>query len=138
MRKSGTSKNGHFSAKAYAGIHTVLLALDCKPERRRGLLGFSIQRSVGAGGQPKWLRSLKVFKSVVPHPEETHAPNDPQQPAPFYSDKFPVQSFLWGDYAASPGTAYTFRILPRYGQPGALTTEADDEVTVTIETEKEW
>jgi hypothetical protein len=137
MRKSGTSKNGDFSVKVYAGIHTVLLALDCKPERQKGLLGFSIQRSV-ADGQPKWLRSLKVFKSVVPHPEDTHDPKDPQLPARSYSDQFPVQSFLWGDYGASPGTAHTFRILPRYGKPGALTTADDDEMSVTIKTEQEW
>jgi PLD-like domain len=51
---------------------------------------------------------------------------------------FPVQSFLWGDYGAEPGTRYRFRILPMYGRPGALTTDPDDEIKIEIDTEKEW
>ena len=30
------------------------------------------------------------------------------QAGTFYPDKFPVQSFLWGDYASPPGTQYRF------------------------------
>jgi hypothetical protein len=45
-----------------------------------------------------------------------------------------VQSFLWGDYAASPGTSYRFRILPMFGTPGALTTDPKDEIKLEITT----
>lgn len=140
MRKAGASPNGDFSAKAIAGIHTVLVALNCKDERRHGLMGFAWQReTVGSGGAgPKWLRSLKVFKSIVPDPKNARDPTDPAKPARFYTDKFPIQSFLWGDYGAMPGTTYRLRILPMYGKPGALTTDANDEVSITIETEREW
>ena len=135
-----TQSSGDFKAKAIAGTHTVLIALDCVEGRRKGLKGFSFQREmVGAGSTgAKFLRSQKVFKSVVPDPKNAHDPADPTKPARFYTDKFPVQSFLWGDYAASPETKYRFVIRPMYGTPGALTTDPADELSFEITTEKEW
>jgi phosphatidylserine/phosphatidylglycerophosphate/cardiolipin synthase-like enzyme len=135
-----TQTSGDFKAKAIAGTHTVLIALNCAEGRRKGLKGFAFQREiVGAGGTgPKFLRSQKVFKSVVPDPKNAHDPADPTKPARFYTDKFPVQSFLWGDYAASPGTRYRFVIRPMYGTPGALTTDPADELSFEITTETEW
>ena len=108
MRQTQASSNGDFNAKAIAGTHTVLIALNCKDQRRKDLKGFAFQREVvGPGGTgPKWLRSQKVFKSVVPDPEErARSDADPTKPARFYTDDFPIQSFLWGDYAAAPGHA---------------------------------
>jgi phosphatidylserine/phosphatidylglycerophosphate/cardiolipin synthase-like enzyme len=138
MRVSGG--DGDFRAKAIAGTHTVLIALDCPEARRQGLKGFAFQREiVGAGSQgPKFLRSQKVFKSVVADPKNAHDPADPSKPAKFFTDKFPVQSFLWGDYAASPGTLYRFLVQPMFGAPGALTTDPRDEIKFEIATEKEW
>ena len=140
MRARADSPNSNFHAKAIAGTHTVLLALDCAEPRRQGLLGFAIQREqIGSASTgPKWLRSLKVFKSIVPDPKNAKDPANPTRQKPFYTNEFPIQSFLWGDYAASPATAYRFRILPMYGKPGALTSNAQDEVKVEITTEKEW
>ncbi|HEV2834270.1 MAG TPA: hypothetical protein VGW58_03075, partial [Pyrinomonadaceae bacterium] len=59
-----TKEQGDFKVKAIAGTHTILIALDCAEERRRGLLGFGFKRGVvgSKNGGPKWLRSLKVFK----------------------------------------------------------------------------
>jgi len=129
-----------FEAKSYSGTHTVLVALNCSEERRKGLMGFAFEREmIGAGGTgPKWLRSQKVFKSVVPDPKSAVDPNDPRKSQRFYTNDFPIQSFLWGDYAATPGTAYRFRILPMYGKPGALTSDPQDELKLEIHTEKEW
>ena len=108
MRQTQASSNGDFNAKAIAGTHTVLIALNCKDQRRKGLKGFAFQREmVGPGGTgPKWLRSQKVFKSVVPDPKNAHDP-DRSRPSRrrFYTNKFPIQSFLWGDYAARAGHA---------------------------------
>lgn len=138
MRTVTTS--GDFKAKVIAGTHTVLMALDCAEGRRKGLKGFAFQREVvGAGSTgPKFLRSQKVFKSVVPDPKNAHDPADPTKPARFYTDKFPVQSFLWGDYAASPATTYRFIVQPMYGSAGALTTDPKDELKFEITTEREW
>jgi phosphatidylserine/phosphatidylglycerophosphate/cardiolipin synthase-like enzyme len=138
MRVSGG--DGDFKAKAIAGTHTVLIALDCPEARRKGLKGFAFQREIAGPGSagPKFLRSQKVFKSVVPDPKNAHDPADPSKPAAFYTDKFPVQSFLWGDYAASPGTNYRFVVQPMYGTPGALTTDPQDAINFEITTEQEW
>jgi len=140
MREIVKPNKGGFEAKAIAGIHTVLIALNCPEARRKGLMGFAFEREmVGPNSKgPKFLRSQKVFESVVPDPKNARDPNDPSKPAAFYTDKFPVQSFVWGDYAASPNTTYRFRILPMYGPPAALTTDPNDEIKFNITTEKEW
>ena len=128
-----------FEARAISGTHTILIALNCPDEVRRELKGFAFEREVvGGSNGPKFLRSQKVFKSVVPDPKNAHDQNDPTKPQAFYTDKFPVQSFLWGDYSASPDTSYRFRIQPMYGNPGALTTDPKDEIKVEVTTEREW
>lgn len=129
MRTSSTPTARGFKAKAISGTHTVLIALDCPEAARSGMLGFAFERGVVGAGRGKHLRSQKVFRSVVP---------DPRNSGPFYTDKFPVQSFLWGDYAAAPATKYRFRIQPMYGKPGQLTTDPNDEIRVEIATESEW
>jgi phosphatidylserine/phosphatidylglycerophosphate/cardiolipin synthase-like enzyme len=129
-----TNSNGDFSVKAIAGTHTVLLAFDCKPTLRTQLMGFAVRRET-PGQPPRWLPSMKVFKSVVPDPLQAAHPNDPQQPAPFTTREHPIQSFLWGDYTAKPDTEYDFVIVPMFGKPGALVPQA--ELPVTIRTEKE-
>ena len=117
------SSGGDFRVKAIAGTHTILMALDCKEARRHGLLGFAFKREV-VGGGAKWLRSLKVFKSVVPVPNDPL--NDPDKPQKRYSTReHPIQSFLWGDYTAQPDTEYKFTIVPMYGAPGALQPDAE-------------
>src|SRR6185295_14764443 len=140
MRTNSNTTVRGFEAKAISGIRTILIALNCPDAVRKGLKGFAFEREmVGPNSTgPKFLRSQKVFKSVVPDPKNAHDPNDPTKPQAFYTDRFPVQSFLWGDYAASPGTTYRFRILPMFGNPGALTTDPKDEMQLEITTEKEW
>jgi phosphatidylserine/phosphatidylglycerophosphate/cardiolipin synthase-like enzyme len=136
--RSKTTERG-FEAKAISGTHTILIALNCPDAVRTGLKGFAFEREiVGSDKGPKFLRSQKVFKSIVPDPKKAHDPSDPTKPQAFYTDKFPVQSFLWGDYAASPGTSYRFRILPKFGNPGALTSDLKDEIKLEVTTEKEW
>lgn len=128
---------GDFKAKAIAGTHTVLIALDCADQARKGLMGFAFRReSVGkAGTGSKWLRSLKVFKSIVPDPKNAKDPKDPGKPARFSTWEHPVQSFLWGDYTADPDTLYKFSIVPMYGKPGAL--KPAPALDFEIRTEKE-
>jgi phosphatidylserine/phosphatidylglycerophosphate/cardiolipin synthase-like enzyme len=127
---------GDFRAKAIAGTRTILIALDCKPARRNKLLGFGFFREVvGQAGGGKWLRSQKVFKSIVPNPKEARDPNDPTQPLRISTEEHPIQSFLWGDYTAEPNTRYKFRVVPMYGQPGALQPAPALEFEVTTEKE---
>ena len=124
-----TASQGDFKVKAIAGIRGVLLAIDCPEQRRAGLRGFAFKRGVAGSGQPaKWLRSTKVFEAVEPNPKEPGKR--------FYTNEHPIQSFLWGDYGAEPGTAYRFEVYPMYGEPGAL--KPDPPVTFEIRTEEEF
>jgi phosphatidylserine/phosphatidylglycerophosphate/cardiolipin synthase-like enzyme len=130
-------QQGDFRVKAIAGTRAVLIALDCAEPRRHGLLGFAFKREVVDAPQTgfKWLRSLKVFKSVVPNPQDERDPNDPSKPMRFSSWLHPIQSFLWGDYTAQPDTRYKFTIVPMYGQPGSL--DPQPGLSFEIRTEKE-
>ncbi|MBV9393480.1 MAG: hypothetical protein JOZ84_03625 [Methylobacteriaceae bacterium] len=140
MRVTAKSANGDFQARAIAGTHAITMALNCQEGRCKGLMGFAFQRETVGNGKAglQWSRSQKVFKSLVPDPKSEHDPKNPSQRKPFYTNEFPVQSFLWGDYGASPGTTYRMRILPMYGKPGALKSDPKDEIKIEIETEKEW
>jgi phosphatidylserine/phosphatidylglycerophosphate/cardiolipin synthase-like enzyme len=138
MRSKTVTTERGFKAKAIGGTHVILIALDCPEPMRKGLKGFAFKRELVGGNQAaKFLRSQKVFKSVVPDPKNAHDPNHPDKPLAFFTDKFPVQSFLWGDYAAAPGQTYRFRIMPMFGNPGALTTDPKDEINLEVSTEKE-
>jgi phosphatidylserine/phosphatidylglycerophosphate/cardiolipin synthase-like enzyme len=129
-----------FRVLAISGTRTILFALDCPDTRRKGLKGFAFAREVvgPASTGPKWLQSQKVFKSIVPDPKNARDPRDPSKPRRFYTNEFPIQSFLWGDYGALPDTLYHFRIVPMYGKPGDLSSEPKDEIHVEIRTEKEF
>jgi phosphatidylserine/phosphatidylglycerophosphate/cardiolipin synthase-like enzyme len=130
------ASSGNFTVKAFAGIRGVLLAIDCPETSRTGLRGFAVKRGVVGSTQPaKWLRSTKVFKKIEPDPKNAKDPADPSKPKRFYTNDHPIQSFLWGDYAAEPDTNYHFDIYPMYGAPGALLPAAP--VSFDIRTEKE-
>lgn len=133
MRTLIASSNGEFQLKVIAGTHTILMALNCPDARRRGLHGFSFYRRRVGDSSGRWLPSQKVFKTVVPDPSQQVDGEDPV----FSTEQHPVQSFLWGDYTAEPATQYEFRILPRYGTPDALSTQDEDVLEVTVETEPE-
>jgi len=132
--------HGAFRAKAIAGTHVVLIAIDCPEPLRHGLMGFAFRREiVGAkNGGAKWLRSLKVFKSVVPDPKNAKDPRDPAKPMRFSTWDHPVQSFLWSDYTALPETSYKFTIVPMYGKPGSLEPRKQMALDFEIRTEKEF
>ena len=82
MRKNSIITQRGFAAKAISGTRTILIALNCPDAVRKGLKGFAFEREIiGAGNQgTKFLRSQKVFKSIVPDPKNTHDPNDPTKP----------------------------------------------------------
>jgi hypothetical protein len=119
---------GDFRASAIAGTRAVLIALDCDDASRKGLLGFAFRRARDTG-EPKFLRSLKVFEAVVPKP-------DPEK-GNYFTDKFPIQSFLWSDYTADPDTAYQFEVIPVFGTPTAPELSEASKLTLSVTTEKE-
>jgi len=133
MRQSAKSVNGEFQVFAVAGTHTVLMAMNCAEHRLKGLRGFGFLRKAAGETDGKWLRSLKVFRSVVPDPSQ---PVNGKRPV-FTTEKHPVQSFLWSDYTARAQTRYEFTIVPMYGAPGALQASDDDRIHLVVETEAE-
>ena len=126
--RTRTVSAGKFRARAIAGTRAIMIALDCDEAARPGLMGFAFRRKrVGVDPEPKWLRSLKVFKTIVPKPD--------LEKGDYRTNEFPIQSFLWSDYTAEPATQYEFEIHPAYGKPGALTFAP--KLTLTVDTEPE-
>lgn len=103
MRKS-QSLNG-ITVKAYAGTTGVLLAFNVTEQRRRGLLGFALERRDPKTKQWEWMTGMLRF------PQQQH---DSGQPVP--TDMSPVQKFRWGDYRVHPEMTYRYRIHARYGK----------------------
>jgi len=130
MRSTAESTNGEFQLKVISGTRTILMALNCPEHRRKGLRGFSFYRKREGASSGKWLRSQKVFRSIVPDPKKLVD----GKPPVFTTQDFPVQNFLWSDYTADPGTRYEFRILPMYGKPGKLKSAPEDELHIVVET----
>ena len=118
------ASGGGFKVRAISGTDVVLLAIDATENARKGLLGFAIKRTDPAENQSYWLKGLKVFQEVVPHPV----------PGQQYSTlEHPIQSFLWSDYTAKPGRKYTFTIRPVRGSAKNLDYKPDINIDITTE-----
>src|SRR5205823_5891116 len=105
MRKRSPAKKP-ISVHAVAGTNVVLLGLNATPKAAKGLLGFKIKRS--GGGADKWLSGGLTF------PGQAGGAKANSNPAL-------IQTFLWGDYQAKPGTTYTYAVTAAYGGPGKVT-----------------
>ena len=119
------SVSGGVTVQAIAGSNGVFLGFDLDQALLAGCLGFAIYRTDHTEGEAYWLSGFKTFRSVVPAPDPTKM---------YTSDSFPIQSFWWGDYSAKPAHDYTYRVVPRYGAPGALTAQDGVEATVSVST----
>lgn len=117
MRVSVT-KNG-LTVRVIAGSRNAIIAMDLEPRARAGCLGFSIHRTdLGPADKPfpraqqetRWLPNLLRFAGDTSDPDKT----------PPTTENSPLQKFRWGDYTLKPGSVYRFRVVPRYGKPGAL------------------
>jgi phosphatidylserine/phosphatidylglycerophosphate/cardiolipin synthase-like enzyme len=118
-----TKSTGFVTVRAISGTYVVFLAFDMKEADANGLMGFAIHRRDHTEDEAGWLRGNKTFASI----HLTSGFEDAN------SHEYPFQAFQWADYTAKPGYKYSYRVIPMYGKPGALTDGAD--TTVTIETE---
>lgn len=123
MRVSQSS--GGLTVRAIAGTHDILLGMDLEEGRRKGCLGFSIQRAQldpksGAPGPWRWL------------PNRLRFPKDAGN-GPITTEHAPVQKFRWGDYTVKPGRGYRYRVIARYGRWDALTSGATVELDLKTE-----
>jgi phosphatidylserine/phosphatidylglycerophosphate/cardiolipin synthase-like enzyme len=117
------SRQGGVSVHAIAGTRVVCLGMDATKKAAKGLLGFAIERREGSKGA--WLKGLRYFEATPPPGAGPGAPVE--------TEAAPIQGFLWGDYTASPGCKYLYRVYPIYGKPAALRRGDPVEVEVTTE-----
>ncbi|MBK5343753.1 phospholipase [Pseudomonas sp. TH49] len=121
MRVLVANPQDDFRVKAYAGTNGVLLAMDLAEPRRKGLLGFAIEKQ--QGDRP-W---LFLFNSLT-FPGKAHT--FPQYHAT-PSDKAPLQKFRWADYAVDPGTTMHYRVHLAYGTADAPQLGESLELSIT-------
>jgi phosphatidylserine/phosphatidylglycerophosphate/cardiolipin synthase-like enzyme len=117
MRKK-SKKNGVY-VKAYTGSNSVLLAMNLDDTRRKGLLGFAIERVQVSTGKRRWLNGLLHFPT---------ADRPPGIPSP--TNAAPIQKFRWADYTIEAGEKYEYIVNPVYGSPENLKVEAGPSLTV--------
>jgi len=121
MRVLVKNHQDDFRVKAYAGTNGVLLAMDLAEPRRKGLLGFAIEKQ--QGGKP-W---LFLFNSLT-FPGKAHTfPQFHATP----SDIAPLQKFRWADYAVNPGMTLHYRVHLAYGTADAVQLGEALELTIT-------
>lgn len=118
-----TTVSGLVKVRAISGTYVVFLAFDMQEADAKGLMGFAIQRTDLVEDETIWLRGNKTFPSIRP-PTGFEDAN---------SHEHPFQSFQWADYTVKPGYSYQYRVIPMYGQPGALTEKAATTVTIASE-----
>ncbi|MGF6400141.1 phosphatidylserine/phosphatidylglycerophosphate/cardiolipin synthase-like enzyme [Pseudomonas frederiksbergensis] len=123
MRVLARNDQDDFRVKAYAGTNGVLLAIDLAEPRRKGLLGFAIEKQQGS---KPW---LFLFNSLT-FPGKTHTfPQFHATP----SDAAPLQKFRWADYAVNPGVTIHYRVHLAYGTADAPQLGEFLEVTLTTD-----
>ncbi len=118
-------KNG-LTLQAYAGTTGVLLAMNTTAQRRRGLLGFAIEREGPQPGRVLWLQGLLRFPSQI---SDVNTPID--------SNLGPIQKYRWSDYAVYSDKNYRYKIYGVYGRPGKLRYVDGPEVTIKTESLQE-
>ncbi|WP_367375270.1 phospholipase D-like domain-containing protein [Pseudomonas lini] len=123
MRVLARNDQDDFRVKAYAGTNGVLLAIDVAEPRRKGLLGFAIEKQQGS---KPW---LFLFNSLT-FPGKAHTfPQFHATP----SDTAPLQKFRWADYAVNPGVTIHYRIHLAYGTADAPQLGEFLEVTISTD-----
>ncbi|WP_447784882.1 phospholipase D-like domain-containing protein [Pseudomonas germanica] len=121
MRVLVKNPQDDFRVKAYAGTNGVLLAMDLAEPRRKGLLGFAIEKQQGA---KPW---LFLFNSLT-FPGKAHTfPQFHATP----SDIAPLQKFRWADYAVNPGMTLHYRVHLAYGTADAVQLGESLQLTIT-------
>jgi phosphatidylserine/phosphatidylglycerophosphate/cardiolipin synthase-like enzyme len=96
---------------AVAGTNTVSFGIRAEAAARAGLLGFAVERIDPAKGERYFVHGFKVFRSVVPLPDEN---------TDVSTFEHPIQSLVWDDFTAAPGHSYRYEFHPLAGEPKNL------------------
>jgi phosphatidylserine/phosphatidylglycerophosphate/cardiolipin synthase-like enzyme len=124
MRFKSKAQEG-FQIFAVTGINTISFAIKANAKARKGLLGFAVERADPAENQRYYMYGFKVFKSILPHPDETTQVS---------THDHPVQSLVWDDFTAKSGRKYDYYFHPLRGEPRNLDRSADP-IKISVETE---
>lgn len=125
MRQLNSS--GDISIHAISGCHTVLLNMDARNGKEKGLLGFAIKRTDLTRDEGVWLKGFLTFEINV----SSHFPGTPVS-----TWENPIQDFNWGDYTVKPGRKYIYTIVPVRGVPGSLIHDKGVSVAISTEDDK--
>ncbi|HEV3304452.1 MAG TPA: phospholipase D-like domain-containing protein [Planctomycetaceae bacterium] len=118
--------NAGITVNAIAGTNVVLLGMDLSEGRRKGCLGFAIQREDHTEDERYWLSGMKTFKETDPG----LGPGGQVS-----SRQHPFQTFQWADYSAKPKHDYTYTVIPLGGAPRNLVEVGSLAVPISTEAE---
>ena len=124
MRFKSNTVDG-FQVFAVSGTNTISFAIKATAAAQSGLLGFAVRRS-REGKPPVRMRGFKVFRSIIPKPDEKTEVS---------TWDHPVQSFVWDDFTGEPGKRYQYFFHPMRGIPAALDRKATP-IPIRVKTEK--
>lgn len=119
-------KQSGLTVNAIAGTNVVHIGMDLDEAKRKGCLGFAVQREDHTEDEKYWMEGMKTFEATVPNP----APGGKVS-----SRSHPLQTFQWADYSAKPDHDYTYTTIPLFGTPKKLVT--GDGLTLRVQTEHE-
>src|SRR5829696_7573184 len=95
-----------YQVTAVTGTFTLSFAIDADDAARTGLLGFAVERHDPTENERYYVYGFKVFPSVIPNPTDDTVVT---------TFDHPIQSFVWDDFTAKPGRAYTYYFHPLKG-----------------------
>lgn len=121
------NNTGDISIFAISGSNTVLLNMDAKNGKEKGLLGFAIKRADITEDESVWLKGFLTFEINA----SSHFPG-----VPVSTWENPVQDFNWGDYSVKPYHKYIYTVVPVYGIPGGLIHGKGASVAISTEDDK--
>jgi phosphatidylserine/phosphatidylglycerophosphate/cardiolipin synthase-like enzyme len=124
MRFKSKPSNG-YQVFAVSGVNTISFGINANAASRKGLLGFAVERVDKTEKEKKVMPGFKVFKSVVPDPDEK------TQVSTF---DHPIQSFVWDDFTAKPEHSYQYIFHPLKGTPQKIDRRTK-AIPINVETE---
>lgn len=120
-----SQKSEGYRIYAVTGINTVSFAIEFREADTHGLLGFAVEREDPTEDERYFMRGMKVFKSVVPQPDDKTVVT---------TFDHPVQSFVWDDFTAKSGREYTYFFHPLKGKPKNIDRSAKP-IRIAVKTE---
>ncbi len=124
MRFISRKTNG-YKIYAVSGVNSVSFAIDFDDANTKDLLGFAIERHDLSENERYFIRGFKVFKQIIPNPDEHTAVSTLEHP---------VQSFVWDDFTGKPEHDYEYFFYPLKGEPHTID-RSQTPIAITVRTE---